>query len=57
MGRIAILDRVEHEHEHEHEKKLEQCGAPKSPAVLSSLFKSRSPATSVTTMIIWQAIA
>jgi hypothetical protein len=35
MSRIAILDRVEHEHEHEHEKKREQCGAPKSPSMLS----------------------
>ena len=40
---MGILDRFEHEHEHEHEyeyeheheKKHEQCGAPKSPAVLS----------------------
>ena len=37
---MGILDRFEHEHEHEHEyeheheKKHEQCGAPKSPAVL-----------------------
>jgi hypothetical protein len=36
MGLMGILDRFEyeHEHEHEHEKKHEQCGAPKSPAVL-----------------------
>ena len=33
MGRIAILDRFEYEYEHE--KKHEQCGAPKSPPVLS----------------------
>ena len=38
---MGILDRFEYEyeheyeHEHEHEKKHEQCGAPKSPAVLS----------------------
>ena len=37
MGRIAILDRVEHE----------QCGAPKSPVVLSWLFGSWSPAKSL----------
>ena len=55
MGRMAILERFEHEHEHE--KKLEQYGAPKSPAVLSSLFESWSPATTVTTVIISQAIA
>jgi hypothetical protein len=35
MGLMGILDRFEYEHEHEHEKKHEQCGAPKSPAVLS----------------------
>jgi hypothetical protein len=37
MGRIAMLNRFEYEyeHEHEHEKKHEQCGAPKSPTVLS----------------------
>ena len=36
---MGILDRFEYEYEyeyeHEHEKKHEQCGAPKSPAVLS----------------------
>ncbi len=62
MGRITILGCFEDEYEYrdaeyEYEKKYEQCGAPKSPAVLSSLFKSWSPATSVTTMVIWQAIA
>jgi hypothetical protein len=50
MGRIVIFDwieldwiesnriesnRIDHDHEHEHEKKLEQCRAPKSLAVLS----------------------
>jgi hypothetical protein len=35
MDLMGILDRFEYEHEHEHEKKHEQCGAPKSPAVLS----------------------
>ena len=47
---------IEHEHEHEHEyeyeKKHEQCGAPELPAVLSSLFQSWSPATTVTTDIL-----
>ncbi len=57
MSRIAILDRDEHEHEHrdaedEYEKKREQCGAPKSPVVLSWLFESWSPATSLTTVVI-----
>ena len=43
MGPIAILNlfeyeyEYEHEHEHEYEydRKHEQCGAPKSPTVLS----------------------
>jgi hypothetical protein len=41
MGRIAILDRIEYEYrpprrtEYEYEKRLEQCGAPTSPTVLS----------------------
>ncbi len=42
MGLMGILDRFEYEyeyeHEHEHEKKHEQCGARKSPAVLSWFF-------------------
>ncbi len=36
IGRIAILDRIEYEYrDAEYEKKHEQCGAPKSPTVLS----------------------
>jgi hypothetical protein len=38
MVRIAILVRSEYEYrdaEYEYEKKYEQCGAPKSPPVLS----------------------
>ena len=38
MGRIAILGFFEYEYrdaEYEYEKKYEQCGAPKSPPVLS----------------------
>ena len=37
MGPIAILNlfEYEHEYEHEHDRKHEQCGAPKSPTVLS----------------------
>jgi hypothetical protein len=36
MGRIDILDRFEYEYrDTEYEKQHEQCGAPKSPTVLS----------------------
>ena len=55
MGRIAMLGRFEYEYEYrdaeyEYEKNREKSGAPKSPPVLSELFESWFPATSVTTV-------
>ena len=56
-ARLPVVDRGRFEYEYEYrdaeyeyEKNREKSGAPKSPPVLSELFESWFPATSVTTV-------